>query len=143
MSENIFSTIECVGGEYPEDFYEWFCDVWTVKNELLKLNADFDNIVRGAYIEWNYLQRGAVEDTQKYCDVIFNNIKIDCKFSWVKTERENLFPYIKKRYLEENHLWKNLGINEVHQWSSKTNDSTKITFWFKFTTADGQFHHWV
>jgi hypothetical protein len=141
MGSSLFSDIECPNGEYTDEFYDWFCDRWSVKNELMKLRADFDNIVRGAYVEWNYIQRGAREDDQKYCDVIVGDgLKVDCKFSWVKTERVNLFPFIKKRYLEDHFSWKQLGINEVHHWSSSVSDNTKITYWFKFTVADGAFH---
>lgn len=140
MAVDLFSTIECPGGEYPEEFYDWFCDVWSVKNEIMNLDAEFDNIVRGAYVEWSYLQWGAEEDHQKYCDVLYDGKKIDCKFSWVKTERVNLFPYIKRRYLEDHCMWKELGVSEVHHWSSRVSDNTKITFWFKFTVEDGKFH---
>ncbi len=138
--EQLLYTIECPDADYPDQFYNWFCDSWSIRNNLMSLDADFDNIVRGAFIEWNYIQRGAVEDDQKYCDVVYNGIKIDCKFSWVKTERENLFPYIKDRYLKKRTEWSSLGINEIHQWSSKVINPTKITYWFKYTVEDGKFH---
>lgn len=123
---------------YDDAFKTWYAQHWLVKNNGSSLRATPENIERGAFLEWQYLQRGAKEDARPFCDVLVSGISVDCKISQVKTTRQTLFKF-KERYIREKHaFFVKHKIQEVHWWSDSVTSSI-ATPWFRYIVSTKQF----
>lgn len=124
-----------------------FFENWLLKNSGEKLSATFEEIFRGAFLEFMYIKRGALDDPVKYRDVKFANgfnelsgKRIDTKSTIVKKSTAALFPYIEMRLKSKINFFKDVGIDEAHYWYALEN-TTILHPWFRFLVKEQKFIH--
>lgn len=120
----MLADIHDVRGPYPQDFLTWWTDVWAVQNDSNNLHAALDDQMRGAFIEWTYIQRGATNNPKKYCDVYVDGVSVDTKCVTIRKSRKSLFPHVyQKTCLLKRDFYQRMGIKEVHFWSVGQSES--------------------
>lgn len=120
-----YAPIHNVGTNYPKEFLDWWSNVWSIENDSNNLRASFDDQMRGAFIEWTYIQRGAQNNPKKYCDVFVDGVSVDTKCVTIRKSRKSLFPYVyQNTCVSRREFYKRVGIQEVHFWALPQHKST-------------------
>lgn len=137
---NLYAPIEIAFTPEYEDYYE---NVWAEKNERHKLTAPPWMIKIGAFLEYIYIQRGAIEDSVKYRDVLISEAiagahcgVVDCKTHQIKKSRGALQKYIYDSDETRWSFYKDKGIEKVHHWTYNEGQ-TLLTPWYVFDVATG------
>lgn len=144
-SENadLFADIDSLKARVDNDFLDWFNNNWSQRNSLSCLSAPLEKIKLGALIEWEYINRGAIEDRRKYCDVILpqfsgaTDLIVDTKYVGIKKSRAALFDRVLDRYRGRRDWYRSLNIEEIHSWSHLDGSST-IEPWFRWVVKTGE-----
>jgi hypothetical protein len=126
------------------EFHNFFTQ-WKIKNGGSSLTSTPEEQKRGAFHEFVYIKRGAVDDDRKYCDValldgfgVLSNKIIDVKSVIVKFSKQKLFDKIKDNCLGKAAWYRGLQIDEVHYWAA-FQGSFISTPWFRFVLEDLSF----
>ena len=134
--------------DYETEEFQTFLKGWKIENSDEKLDATIEERMRGAFLEFAYIARGADNDSKKYRDVIVSIEvggehagNVDCKTTFVLTTRDRLFPSILATCQRRNSYFHKMSIQKVHYWSEnkKTNE---LEFWFVYDVETNSCSSW-
>ncbi len=134
--------------DYTTDEFKTFLEGWKVENSDERLNASVEERMRGAFLEFAYIARGADNDPTKYRDVIASEEIagehsgiVDCKTTHVRTTRTRLFPLILNTLHGKRSWFKEKGIQKVHYWAENKR-TNELEFWFVYDVETDTHSRW-